>query len=306
MAQDYPMERMEIIISDGMSDDGTREIISEIQKQYSNIKMIDNPKKIVAAGLNQAIREARGEVIVRVDGHTLIAKDYVRQCVEALKDSKWDVVGGPIVTVGETYLAQVIAIAMSSVFGVGGSAFRTIRDQEMESETVPFPAYRRNLFERAGLFDEELVRNQDDEHNYRIRKQGGHILLTPRIQSQYYSRSTLKSLWMQYFQYGYWKVRVLQKHPGQMKMRQFIPPLFTFCLISAAILYGFGFPRLWSAILFLYVLANLAASVRLAAQYGWKYFGLLPVIFFILHLSYGIGFLTGLVQFSNRWGQVQP
>ena len=186
--------------------------------------VIDNPRGIVAPGLNAAIAEARGEVVVRVDGHCEIAPEYLSRAVALLRAEDVAGVGGPIETVGETPLARAIATVMSSRFGVGGSAFRTGRAGSVDADTIPFPAYPKAVLEEAGPFDEELVRNQDDEYNYRLRRAGRKLLLASDLSSRYYSRADLASLWRQHFQYGYWKVRVMQKHPRQMRARQFAPP----------------------------------------------------------------------------------
>src|SRR5437867_2140905 len=204
VSQDYPRDRLEVIVSDGMSTDSTREVIADISRQHANVVLIDNLEKIAATGLNQALRVARGEIIVRVDGHCEIASDYVRHCVSHLLDDKAECVGGPLETIGETFTAQAIAAAMSSRFGVGGSAFRVGTKEPRLTDTVAFPAYKRETIQRAGDFDEELVRNQDDEYNYRVRKLGGRILLSPDVRSRYYSRAGFASLWKQYFAYGYW------------------------------------------------------------------------------------------------------
>ena len=216
LVQDYPAERMEIIVADGISHDSTRLIFERLAARRENMHLIDNPGKIVATGLNRAVRISRGEIIVRVDGHCEIAPDYVRNCVTHLLNEEVAGVGGPMDTVGETRMAQTIALAMSSPFGVGGSAFRTIKDRDLIVETVPFPAYRRSDVLAAGPFDEELVRNQDDEYNYRLLSMGKKLLLAADVRSRYYSRSSLRSLWRQYFQYGLYKVRVMQKHPRQI------------------------------------------------------------------------------------------
>ena len=170
-------------------------------------------------------------------------------------------------------------------------------------DTVPFPAYKREIIERVGLYDEELIRNQDDEYNFRIRELGGKILLADDVRSTYFSRGSLKSLWKQYYQYGYWKVRVLQKHPRQMSLRQFVPPVFVLGLLGSVILTFFPALKNLSTVLpIVYLIANLIASIVTAARKGWKYLPLLPLIFSILHLSYGSGFLVGLIKFANRWG----
>ena len=303
--QDYPLDRMEVLIADGKSTDGTREIILRFAKSHPELKIriLDNPGKIVPTGMNIALPKARGEIIVRVDGHCLIAPDYVRNCVEHLQKDGIEGVGGPMETIGETPMAKAIAIGMSSPFGVGNSAFRTTSGRSMLADTVPFPAYTRKAIERAGLYDEELVRNQDDEYNYRIRELGGRILLADDVRSTYFSRASLKGLWKQYFQYGFWKVRVLQKHPRQMSPRQFAPPLLVLGLIASALLAVSSGLRPFSlAIPLLYLLANLLGSFYTAARRGWNYLMYLPVIFAILHISYGLGFLTGLAKFRNRWG----
>jgi glycosyltransferase involved in cell wall biosynthesis len=307
LAQDYPPDLIEIIIADGMSDDSTREIIKAMQVKHSNLRLIDNPGRIVPTGMNLALEQARGEIIVRVDGHCEIAPDYVRRCVEHLMHDGVGGVGGPLETLGETFLAQVIALAMSSSFGVGGSAFRTVNDRTMLSDTVAFPAYRRELIERAGPYDEELVRNQDDEYNYRLRKMGAKILLAADVRSTYYSRSSLRSLWRQYYQYGYWKVRVMQKHPLQMRLRQFVPPLFVAALLIALTAASVSVAGRWllGLVLGAYLVVNLGASIVTARKRDWRGLLLLPLTFAILHLAYGFGFLVGLVKFWNRWGDRQ-
>jgi succinoglycan biosynthesis protein ExoA len=301
--QDYPAEAMEIWIIDGMSTDGTREMIPAFQERFPNLRWADNPGKIVPTGLNIAIQKSSGDIIIRVDGHCEIAPDYVSRCVKHIQEDQVDGAGGPMQTIGETPLSRAIAVAMSSAFGVGGSAFRTLRGRTMLADSVPFPAYTRAIVEKVGLYDEELVRNQDDEYNYRIREAGGKILLAADVGSQYYSRGSLGKLWKQYYQYGYWKVRVLQKHPRQMMARQFVPPAFVLALLVALVLCLVP-PLGWAALAFVagsYLLANLAASVLTAAGRGWEFLAALPLIFAILHISYGAGFLVGLIHFRGRW-----
>ncbi len=303
LAQDYPRERMEIIIADGRSTDTTRAIITALQAEHSHIKLIDNPRGIAPTGLNAAFAHARGDVIVRVDGHCEIAPDYVRKCVQHLQHGGAEGVGGPLETIGTTPLAAAIAAAMSSPFGVGGSAFRTVKNKTMLTDTVAFPAYTRAIIERAGHYDEEMVRNQDDEYNYRLRKLGARILLAADVHARYYSRGTLKSLFRQYYQYGYWKVRVWQKHPRQMSGRQFVPALFVAALLGAllAALFVAGGGWLLAAVGGAYLAANLAATLLVAARAGWQHTRWLPLVFLFLHLSYGLGFLTGLVRFAAHW-----
>ncbi|HEY3312231.1 MAG TPA: glycosyltransferase family 2 protein [Anaerolineales bacterium] len=304
MEQDYPPRYMEILVADGMSDDDTRKKILSLARSdhHALVVILDNPAKIVPTGMNIALRQARGEIIIRVDGHCMIDRDYVSKCVEHIQMDGVDGVGGPMESLGTTRIAKIIAIGMSSLFGVGNSVFRTVTGKSMLVDTVPFPAYTRQIIDRAGGYDEELVRNQDDEYNYRIRELGGKILLAIDVRSKYFSRTSLAGLWGQYFQYGFWKVRVLQKHPLQMSSRQFVPPVFVLALLLSALLALLPLSRPYASIVpFSYLIANLGAAFWIASRRRWASLPLLPIIFAILHLSYGLGFLVGMVKFSGRW-----
>lgn len=304
LAQTYSHDLLEIIVADGRSTDSTCRIIEEVKTVSDiSINIVENPECIAPTGLNRAIAAAQGAIIVRVDGHCEIAPDYVANCVRYLQSDRAEGVGGPIETIGENTCSQAVAVAMSSSFGVGGSAFRCIDDREMYVDTVAFPGYKREIFEKAGLFNEELTRNQDDEFNYRLRKLGGRILLAPDIRARYYSRSNFKSLWRQYFQYGFWKVRVLQLHPKQMSLRQFIPFGFVLTLIFLVLLSFFSeLGRLaLAATLILYISANVAATLKAATRIKFTALSYVFLSFAILHFSYGIGFLIGLFHFRRKW-----
>jgi glycosyltransferase involved in cell wall biosynthesis len=303
LEQDYPPERMEIFVIDGMSTDDTRQIVQSFSRRDQRVRLLDNPGKIAPAALNVGLRQAGGEVVVRVDGHCEISTDYVRLCVEHLREQNVDGVGGPIETIGETTTAQAIALSMSTGFGVGGSAFRTGVRKATLVDTIAFPAYTRAAIERVGYFDEELVRNQDDEYNFRLRKLGGRLLLSPDICSRYYSRCSLSGLWRQYWEYGYWKVRVMQRHPFQMSLRQFVPAAFVAALILTLACSPLSVVSRWAfaVIVFTYLIANLTASVLTARRGGGRLLLYLPAAFATLHLSYGLGFLLGLVRFRHLW-----
>lgn len=302
LAQDYP--NFEVLIADGLSTDGTRAIIARVVAgSRIPVRVLDNPGRIVPTAMNIATAQAKGEIIVRVDGHCEIAPNYISRCVAHLREKGVDGVGGPIQTVGSTPMSETIAVAMSSAFGVGGSAFRSAQAREMLVDTVAFPAYTRAAIESAGPYDEELVRNQDDEYSYRLRALGRKILLAPDVRSRYFSRSTLDSLWRQYFQYGFWKVRVLQKHMFQMKLRQFVPPALAVVTFGGAMLAPFTrlLRRLWALALLAYGMANLGASLWVAQRRGWRHLPRLPFVFATLHYAYGLGFIVGLIRFARRW-----
>lgn len=306
LKQDYPHDKLEVIIADGNSTDNTVQIIEAIRQENPiPIILIQNPKQIVPSGFNLALQSAQGEIIVRVDGHCEIAPDYVSQCVRKLQENPVAGVGGPIETISQNQIGTAIALAMSSQFGVGASAFRTIKNKSLLVDTIAFPAYWRRIMDAVGYLDEEMVRNQDDEYNYRLRALGHKLLLSPDIKSRYYSRTSLSKLWKQYYQYGFYKVRVLQKHPRQMSLRQFIPPAFVLTVLLGALVAPFLWQvrLLWLALLSLYVLANLTASSIVAYRTKGLYLLLLPPIFAILHFSYGAGFLHGLLKFRHYWKQ---
>ena len=302
-AQDYPAGRVEILVADGMSTDHTRQIVTDWMQQDRRVRIYNNPQQIVPTGLNLLIPQAKGDILIRVDGHCVLASDYVSKCVRHLLNGDVDGVGGPMHSIGQDLISQATAIAMSSKFGVGNSSFRTETGQTKLADTVPFPAYTREIIEKVGLYDEELVRNQDDEYNYRIRKAGGKILLAEDVHSDYFSRGSFAKLWRQYFQYGFWKVRVFQKHPRQMSPRQFVPPLFVLALLSAAVL-AFAVPWGWYALVGLlgvYLFACLAAAFFYGKGQKTVVVLLLPLAYTIIHTSYGLGFLIGLLRFANRW-----
>lgn len=306
LKQDYTAGDLEVIVADGMSTDRTREIVRTFQTDFPNLKLIDNPGLIVPTGLNAAITQARGEVIVRVDGHTIIEPDYVRRCVAALQRSGADNVGGRMRAVSDGRFGRAVALATSSRFGVGGARFHYSMKEEWV-DTVYMGAWPRAVFRRTGLFDEEQVRNQDDEFNYRLLEHGGRILLCPQIKSAYYNRSSARSLWRQYYQYGFWKVRVMQKHPRQMRWRQFAPPAFVLALILATA--PALFTTVWplAAVIALYLLGNFVASLLAARQGGWVLLPTLPAVFAILHVAYGSGFWVGFFKFRKNWvGRSRP
>jgi succinoglycan biosynthesis protein ExoA len=306
ITQDYGRENFEVIVVDGASIDKSCEIISDFQHQYSNITLLHNPKLIVPISFNLGLRQAKGDIIIIVGGHAALAPNYITQCVQAMEETKAECVGGPITSINESKEGRSIALAMSSKFGVGNARFR-VANFTGYVDTLAFGAYKRSVFEQVGIFDEALVRCQDDEFNYRLLKNGGKIYMTPKIHSQYFPRTNLKQLWRQYYQYGMWKVRVLQKHPSVMQPRQFAPPLFVFTLSGLSVLSIFvPLARLALAgILVLY-----GTVVFASALYAWRKAEdcALPILlasFPILHVSYGLGFLYGLVKFWNRWGELE-
>jgi succinoglycan biosynthesis protein ExoA len=295
--QDYLQDNMEVLVVDGRSEDRTREIVAEFSARYPLVKLLDNSKISAPAGLNLGIREARGEIIVRVDGHCLLAPDYVSQCVRCLCETGADNVGGLMRTVGQGYIGEVIARAVNSFLGSGGSKFH-YASKEQYVDTVYLGAFRRSMFDRVGFFNERLVRNQDYELNYRIRAAGGKIFLAPAIKSYYYGRSTLEDLWHQYFNYGFWKLEMLQMHPRSVQPRHLVAPLFILSLFATGLLgiVHHGFLNLFLLAVSSYLLASLVASLLIAYRKGWRYFPLLPVAFAVIHFGWGLGFLWRLVK----------
>ena len=306
LAQDYPSDRFEVIVVDGESDDHTPAIAREYAGHDSRVRLVVNPGRIVPTGMNVGIRSARGEIVARVDGHTRIAPDYVRMGVDTLQRTRADNVGGAMNAVGGGTFGDAVAHATSSRFGVG--SYFHFGTEERSVDTVYMGMWPRSVFERAGLFDEELVRNQDDELNYRIRKTGGTIVLNPRMRSWYQNRQGVRRLARQYFQYGEWKVRVLQKHPRQMSWRHFVPPFFVATLLLLGIL-GVVVPQtsfLLAAVVGAYSGTILAIAAANALSRGVGTWLATAAAFMIIHLAWGIGFLAGLARFAHWWRRSEP
>jgi succinoglycan biosynthesis protein ExoA len=296
LAQDHPADKLEVLFMDGRSTDRTRELVGARIAGRPGFAVVDNPGQIQSIAWNLGIERARGELVGIVSGHSELAPDYVTRAVETIARTGADLVGGPARAESETVVGEAIALAMSTPFGVGGAEFR-YATEEREVDTVFMGVCQRSLYRRIGGFDPEMVRNQDDELSYRLLEHGGRIVCNPAIRSVYRNRATLGSLWKQYFDYGRWKVRVMQKHRDQMRPRHFIPPLFVATLGASALA-----PPVFAAAAGGYGATTLAISVYLAARARrLDVLPYLPAAFAILHVGYGLGFLRGLVQFRDRW-----
>lgn len=302
VAQDYPPARMEILVVDGMSTDGTvAAAVDAARGAATSVRVLPNPRRSAAAAMNVGIAEARGDVIIRLDAHAEAAPDFVSRAVEALTRTGADAVGGPIETVGDGATGRAIAAAMSSRFGTGGAAFRVGADVERDVDTVAFPAWRREVFDRAGLFDEAFLRNQDDEFHLRLTRGGGRIVLVPGIRATYRCRSSFAAFARQYAGYGFWKTRVLRNHGRLPAARALAPPLFVLAIVACAAASIVTLDARWVlAVAAPYVLANVVASVAAAARRGWDLLPRLPLAFAAMHLAYGAGFVAGLVTPPRR------
>jgi glycosyltransferase involved in cell wall biosynthesis len=300
LACDYPEDRLEILVVDGMSDDGTRAILTEYAARQPRLRVLDNPRRITPVALNTAIRAARGDVIVRMDAHVVYPKDYVSRLVAALDAYGADNVGAVLRTLPAipTPLGRAIAIGMSHPFGVGTSYFRIGTDQPRWVDTIAFFCVRRATFDRVGLFDEELIRHQDGEFNARLIKAGGRILLIPDVVSYYYARATLRQVGRMFYQYGYFKPLVAKKLGRFMTVRQLIPPGFILGLATTGLA-----AILWkpAALLFGVVAGSYAlvvsgsavhTAVRAGAATGLSLAAVLPTI----HVSYGLGFWRRVIE----------
>lgn len=289
---------LELIVADGLSTDRTREILEHLAQKDGRLRVIDNLGRIVSSGLNAALAVARGTVIIRMDAHTVYASNYIIECVAVLQQTGADNVGGPALTVGEGYVRRAISVAYHSPFAVGGARFHNA-SYEGPVDTVPYGCWPRTVFLQIGFFDEDLVRNQDDEFNLRLIRSGGKIWQSPRIKSWYRTRGSIRELFFQYLQYGYWKVRVIQKHKVPASIRHLVPAGF---LLSLG---GLVLVSLWSPIagwgvaglMTVYMTAVLSASVVTAGRHDWKLLPILLVVFPAYHFSYGLGFLRGVWDF---------
>ncbi len=315
LAQDFAGMTWEVIIADGMSTDGTRQLVDDYCREHPQIHIVDNPGKIVSSGLNSAIRAAKGKYILRMDAHTEYAPDYCAKCVEALERSGADNAGGPARTRVRGIVPRAIAAAYHSRFSTGGARFH---DPEFEGwvDTVPYGCWRATTFDHLGLFDETLVRNQDDEFNLRLIRSGGKIWQDPAIRSWYSPRATLGGLFNQYFQYGFWKVAVIRKHRLPGSWRHLVPSVFVTAFLGLPVIALLGFligatsagwfaAALSLALFAVYSTCLVAASLLAARTSGWVTLPYLPLAFAAYHFSYGLGFVAGLTVFAWTNGPVQ-
>jgi succinoglycan biosynthesis protein ExoA len=298
--QSYPRGDMEVVIADGLSTDRTREVVEAFSAVHPDLslRLIQNPKRNIPAAVNAAAAAARGEIILRLDGHSRPYPDYVARCASSLESGLGENVGGvwEIRPGGEGWIAQSIAVAAAHPLGVGDALYRRAV-KPAYVDTVPFGAFRRELFERLGGFDETLLTNEDYEFNARIRQEGGRIWLDPQIRSVYYARESLAGLARQYWRYGFWKYRMLRRHSSTLRWRQALPPVFVLSLVLGLLLAWIpSFGWLLVAEIMIYALILLAAGV-LAAVKRRQPFLVLGLLLSIacMHLSWGAGFLSSMI-----------
>lgn len=304
LRQDYPKDELEVIFVDGMSTDGTRTLVADYAEKYPFIHLLDNPKRIVPTALNTAIRVAKGDLVARIDAHAKYPDNYLSVLARKLQTLEADNVGGVCRTLPakETPLCQAIAAALSSPFGMGNSYFRIGADRDRQVDTVPFGFFRRSLFDRIGMFDEELIRNQDDEFNGRIIREGGKIFLVPEVVIDYFARDTIGKVSRMFYQYGLFKPLVNSKLGNPATVRQFFPLAFVLALIvGAGLCFVHRFFRwLYIAMLGLYLLLALWFGKKLAKN--WRVLLWMPIVFFVVHISYGWGYLRGLCKLVAKRG----
>ncbi|MFC2025824.1 glycosyltransferase family 2 protein [Chloroflexota bacterium] len=301
-SQTYPMDQIEVVIADGMSTDNTRKLIESYQDTHPDLEihLTDNQARNIPAGLNCALDVTHGDVIVRLDAHSVPYADYIANCVIALKEGLGDIVGGIwiIHPGGEGWQARAISQAAKHPLGVGDARYRYTTHAQVVN-TVPFGSFNANIIENIGGYDETLLTNEDYEFNTRARKAGFKIWLDPSIRSVYFARATLSDLAKQYWRYGYWKVRMLRAYPGSIRWRQALPPLFLLSLLVLLFLSIWVEAATWIFMIefSIYVLLLLATGAQQSVKS--RDFALLlgiPIAIVIMHFSWGVGFLWSLFR----------
>ena len=291
---------MEVIVADGMSKDGTRALILEFAETHSTLPIfiVDNPRRIIPAALNQAIEAAESEFIIRLDAHSMPKPDYIERCLSVLSETGAANVGGiwEIQAGKNNWVARGIAAGAAHPLGAGGVRYR-IGGEAGPVDTVPFGAFRRSWLERIGPFDETLLTNEDYEYNFRIRAAGGEVYFDPSIRSVYLARSDLSSLASQYARYGYWKAQMLRRYPRAVRLRQLIPPIFVLSLLFLFLISPFSLlmRTLLGVEWGVYSLVTLGSAMKEA----WRRKDLRLIVSFPLaigtmHLSWGTGFLVSI------------
>ncbi len=301
-AQTYPRTAIEIVIADGGSTDDTPAAIKAWQQKHADLRLvvIQNPARTIPAALNKAIQASHGEIIVRLDAHSKPDHDYVARAVTAVFEGRGQNVGGvwDIQPSREDWIARSIAAAAGHPIGVGDARYR-YSGQAAYVDTVPFGAFKRELLDQVGMFDETLLTNEDYEFNTRIRQAGGKVWFDPQIRSVYYARENLKALAHQYWRYGYWKAQMLRRYPRTIRWRQALPPLFVLTLVMLTILAPFLPLALYAlgGLISLYMVILVSVGVYLANQNKTPAFSLgVPLAIACMHFSWGTGFLWGIIR----------
>lgn len=296
LLQDYPKHLLELILVDGCSIDRTRALINRFIIQYPNlIKVYDNPNKTVPYAMNIGISLSKGKYIIRLDAHAEYPKNYFSKCIYYLNNIEADNVGGIVETKSNNLMGNVIAKVLSSKFGVGNSQFRT-DGKSGYVDTVPFGAFKREVFEEWGGYDVRLTRNQDNEMNYRIRRNGGRVYLANDIRISYYCRDSIRDLCDMALKNGMWNIITMRLCPGSMSLRHFIPLTFVISLLFLLVTQLFFYPLrlLFLAEVLSYLILSVYFSFRLASSKSE--FFLLLILFPIFHMTYGFGSLKGMVK----------
>ncbi|HVQ29296.1 MAG TPA: glycosyltransferase family 2 protein [Vicinamibacteria bacterium] len=293
--QDYPKERIEVLLADGGSRDATRTIVNGLARADHRLRIIENPRRIQAAGLNAAIREAKGDVILRMDVHCRYATDYVRCCVEALDRTEADNVGGAQRPLAQTPFQRALAAALGSALAVGGASYRSPAHEGFV-DTVFLGAFRRRIFERVGLYDPGAITNEDAELNQRILEAGGRIYLSADIVVHYFPRETLTGLARQYYKYGRGRARTLLQRGRLPTLRPLAPVLFVLGVAALALVPPLHPLAPWA--LALYALVALAEAIRVGRSGGGSTPLVVAAIFPVMHCAHGIGFLAGLARYG--------
>lgn len=304
--QSFPVQEMEVVIADGLSNDGTRRAIHAFSESHPTlvIRLVDNPQQIIPSGLNTAIKASTGNLIVRMDAHSLPNPDYVQRCYDAHQEGKAENVGGvwKISPQNDSWVARSIAAAAANPFAVGDAHYR-FTENAAYVDTVPYGSYKRQLFEKIGYFDESLLANEDYEFNTRIRQSGGRIWLDPAIQCTYFARPTFPALAKQYWGYGFWKAQMLKRYPETLRWRQALPPLFVLGLILLAFV-GFFWHPAWlilAAVFGLYLIIQFVPAVHISRKGGNILVSLGVVLAtLVMHFSWGTALIVGLFSTPDR------
>ena len=296
-AQDYPADRIEILVADGRSTDRTREVLADLAAADARIRLIDNPERLQAAGMNRIIAEARGDLIVRMDVHCEYAPSYVRSCVEVMQRTGADNVGGAQRARARSRFQKALCAALDSPLGVGGAAYRS-PDKEGYVDTVFLGAFRRAVFEQVGIYDPCAITNEDAELNQRLLASGGRIYLSPDIEVYYYPRDSFRALARQYFKYGQGRARTLLKHRTLPTVRPLVP--FLLVVGGGILLVTSPVQPLTPAAFAAYAAVCALEAVRVGRKAGWSAVPIVWGIFPTLHVAHGLGFARGLLRYLRQ------
>ena len=302
LSNDYPSNKFEILLIDGLSKDNTLVIAQRLAKKFSNIRLMSNPKIYQSAALNIGIRESKGDFIIRADAHAIYDKNYIRSTIDLLQKNEYSNVGPVQVSIGRTLVEKAIAKAMNSKIGMGNAKYRLDKREVFEVKSVWLGAWKKETLIKINGFNENLPISEDFDLNYRLRRSGSKIAASNSIKAMYLVRKSLKGLFKQFYKYGFWKIKFLMTYPEEFQLRWLAPPILVFALFFSILLVKFISWSIFLPIAYIFILFLITFYFMIKSNSFKDLISsvILCLVFPVIHISWGVGFLYGFFHWNIK------